>query len=117
MEWDNPYSDNFNWTSDLSYLPQRAMGNNDNEIGLIWNKSIGFQKFQRYAHGELELDDLLKYVRGHKNKNKRAYSIYGNDIEVFDLMDGKSVPDIKANLDRFFRSAKKGKSIVLIKER
>ena len=53
-----------------------------------------------------------------KTELVRGINKLGNvDIEVFDLVDGKSVPDIKANLDKFFRSAKKGKSVVLIKER
>lgn len=89
MEWDNPYRDNFNWKFEWSYLPQRAKGNGSNEIHLIWNKSISFQKFQRYVHGEIELSDLLKYIRSNLNSNQRAFSVYGNDVEIFDFRPGR----------------------------
>lgn len=53
-----------------------------------------------------------------KNELVRVINRLGNvDIEVVDLIDDKSVSDIKVNLDRFLRNAKKGKSIVFIKER
>lgn len=89
MEWDNPYRDNLNWNFEWSYLPQRAKGNGSNEIHLIWNKSISFQKFQRYVHGEIELRDLLKYIRSNLDSNQRAFPIYGNDVEIFDFRPGR----------------------------
>jgi len=58
MEWDNPAHCHPEWNSNWRYLPQLACGRHGEEIPLIWNKSIAFQKFQRYAHGEMELDDF-----------------------------------------------------------
>jgi len=89
MEWNNPAREHPEWDDEWRYLPQRAKGTGDSEIGLIWNKSIGFQKFQRYAHGELELNELLDYIRSHKSERFRAFPVYGNDVEIFDYRPGR----------------------------
>lgn len=89
MEWDNPARGHPEWDPEYRYLPQRAQGSRGEQISLIWNKSIGFQKFQRYAHGELELEELLEYVRGHISDHVRVFPVYGNDIEIFDYRPGR----------------------------
>lgn len=89
MEWDNPAQTHQEWDPAWRYLPQRALGPSGERIGLIWNKSIAFQKFQRYAHGELELDEYLGYLLAHRGKEIRAFSLYGNDVEVFDFRPGR----------------------------
>jgi len=89
MEWNNPAREHPEWEDEWRYLPQRAKGTGESEISLIWNKSIGFQKFQRYAHGELELDELLDYIRRHQSDRVRAFPVYGNDVEVFDYRPGR----------------------------
>ena len=63
MEWDNPASMHPEWPSDLRYLPQVACGHHGEEIPLLWNKSLAFQKFQRYAHGEIDLDGIPRVPR------------------------------------------------------
>ena len=59
MEWNNPARFHPEWDPRWRYLPQVAIGQHNEEIPLIWNKSISFQKFQRYAHGEMELDEYI----------------------------------------------------------
>lgn len=107
MEWNNPAREHPEWDPEWRYLPQRAFGTGigtaadaekneetgldvgtgpavpsaNSEIDLIWNKSIGFQKFQRYAHGELELEEMLAYVRSHLSDHPRAFPLYGNDVD------------------------------------
>lgn len=98
MEWNNPAREHPHWDPEWRYLPQRAKGLNDSEIGLIWNKSIAFQKFQRYAHGELELDELLDYVRNHQAAQTRAFPVYGNDVEIFDFRPGRYMTE--ANIQK-----------------
>lgn len=85
MDWDNPARFNPEWDQEWGYLPQFACGQRGEEIPLIWNKSIGFQKFQRYAHGEMELDEYLDYLHGHLAETVRAFPLYGNDAEIFDF--------------------------------
>ena len=89
MEWNNPAREHPDWDDEWRYLPQRARGTGESEISLIWNTSIGFQKFQRYAHGELELDELLDYVRSSRSSRVRALPLYGNDVEIFDYRPGR----------------------------
>jgi hypothetical protein len=89
MEWNNPAKEHPEWNQEWRYFAQRAKATNSGEINLIWNKSISFQKFQRYAHGEIELQDILKYVVGHQSSSVRAFPLYGNDVEIFDFRPGR----------------------------
>ena len=89
MERDNPYRLHPEWNPEWRYLPQIACGQHGEEISLIWNKAIAFQKFQRYAHGEMELAEYLEYLCGHLSDESRAFSFYGNDVEIFDFRPGR----------------------------
>lgn len=88
MEWNNPYSVNLNWDSNYRYYPQKATFGKKS-VNLIWNETISFQKFQRYAHGEIELPEILKFIKIHQSKYKKAFPIYGNDVEVFNFRPGR----------------------------
>lgn len=85
MEWDNPYRVHPKWKPEWRYLPQIACGQYGEEIPLVWNHSIAFQKVQRYAHADMELEDYLAYLSMHVGETERAFSFYGNDVEVFDF--------------------------------
>ncbi|MBN2374047.1 glycoside hydrolase family 57 [bacterium] len=89
MEWDNPASFHPEWKREWRYLPQIACGQHGEEIPVIWNKSIAFQKFQRYAHGEIESDEYMDYLSQHISDTPRAFSMYGNDCEIFDYRPGR----------------------------
>ncbi|RLC12944.1 MAG: glycoside hydrolase family 57 [Deltaproteobacteria bacterium] len=85
IEWDNPYRCHPEWDPEWRYLPQIACGQHGEEISVIWNNAIAFQKFQRYAHGEIELDEYLEYLCGHLSDKPRSFSLYGNDVEIFNF--------------------------------
>jgi hypothetical protein len=89
MEWNNPASAHPEWMKNWRYLPQRAVGPGGDSIALIWNESVAFQKFQRYAHGETDLDEYLTYIRSHAASEDRAFPVYGNDVEIFDFRPGR----------------------------
>lgn len=89
MEWNNPYRCHLDWDSEWHYLPQIAKGQYGESIPLIWNDAIAFQKFQRYAHGEIELDEYLKYLRNHLSETQRVFPLYGSDAEIFDFRPGR----------------------------
>jgi hypothetical protein len=89
MEWDNPFSTHSDWNPDWRYLPQLALGQHGEEIPVIWNKSIAFQKFQRYVHREMELSDYMDHIKRHIGGSFRALSLYGNDVEVFGYRPGR----------------------------
>ncbi|GAB6145290.1 hypothetical protein [Desulfocicer niacini] len=89
MEWNNPARFHPEWDPRWRYLPQVAVGQYNEEIALVWNKSISFQKFQRYAHGEMELDEYIGYLEQHLCQEHRAFPFYGNDVEIFDFRPGR----------------------------
>ncbi len=89
MEWDNPAHEHPEWKREWRYLPQLALGPGGERIALLWNKSIAFQKVQRYAHGELEREELLAYLESHLSPEPRAFPLYGNDAEIFDFRPGR----------------------------
>jgi len=89
MEWDNPARWHPDWSQEWRYLPQIACGQHGEELPVIWNKSIAFQKFQRYAHSEMDLPEYLDYLAKHVGQEDRAFPLYGNDVEVFDFRPGR----------------------------
>ncbi|HKI92327.1 MAG TPA: hypothetical protein VJ986_08490 [Gaiellaceae bacterium] len=89
MEWDNAARAHPEWPRELRYLPQRAVGVDGGRLPVVWNNSIAFQKFQRYAHGELELDEYIAYLATHTATDERVFSLYGNDVEIFDFRPGR----------------------------
>ena len=90
MEWDNPYRYHQQWNPKMRYFPQRALGADGRGIPVIWNHSISFQKFQRCAHAEIEIEEYLSYIRKHLFAAKDgAFSLYGNDAEIFDYRPGR----------------------------
>ncbi|EHP85497.1 glycoside hydrolase family 57 [Geobacter metallireducens RCH3] len=103
MEWDNPAYHHPQWDPAWRYLPQIAMGQHGEELPVIWNNSIFFQKFQRYVHGELELDDYLALIGRHDNGTTRAIPLYGNDIEIFDFRPGRFTTEAVMEHDEWGR--------------
>lgn len=89
MEWNNPFRSHPEWNGEWRYYPQRASSPTGQQVPLIWNESVAFQKFQRYAHGDIELGEYLTYVRGHEAEEDRAFPVYGNDVEIFDFRPGR----------------------------
>ena len=89
MEWNNPRKYHREWGNEWRYFPQHAVGSEEETIPIIWADSISFQKFQRYAHGELDLDDYIEYLAGHVSDKPRAFPIYCNDTEIFDFRSGR----------------------------
>jgi hypothetical protein len=87
MEWNNPRRSHPDWDRNWKYAPQIALGTTGSKIPLIWSDSIGFQKFQRYAHGENELDTLKAYIS--EAPDDMYYPLYSSDAEIFDYRPGR----------------------------
>jgi glycosyl hydrolase family 57 len=101
VDWDNAYRSHPEWPRERRHLPQRARGGGGS-IAVLWSESIAFQKFQRFAHGELELGQYLDYVRdvvasaGGPDATDGALMLYANDAEIFDHRPGRfaAEPDL-----------------------
>ncbi len=89
MDWDNPGANHPEWPSETRHLPQRAVGADGRAIGLLWTSTVAFQKLQRFAHGDIGLDEYLAYVRARQAANARAVCVYASDAEIFDFRPGR----------------------------
>ncbi len=87
-DWDNAFRSHPEWGRAISGLPQLASGN-DAEIPVVWSESIAFQKFQRYAHGEMTRGDYVDYVKAAVRPRHGTLMLYANDAEVFDHRPGR----------------------------
>ncbi len=103
MEWDNPSHHHPKWNPEWGYLPQYACSSEGEEIPLIWNNSISFQKFQRYACREMELEEHVAYLEAQISESSRAFPLYGNDIEVFDFRPGRYAAEPKLQRNEWKR--------------
>ena len=98
MEWNNPRRYHPEWKNEWRYFPQYAVGIDNRKIVLIWADSIAFQKFQRYAQGELEVEEYIEYLENHYNKDENRYfPVYANDVEIFDYRPGRYNTEVEIN--------------------
>ena len=89
MEWNNPWKYHPEWNNMWRYYPQIAHGNDQKDLPVIWADSIAFQKFQRYVHGEIELDEYVTYLKSHASDVDAYFPLYSNDVEIFDFRPGR----------------------------
>ncbi len=75
--------------SDAAVMPSYARGTKGGVMPVLWSDSILFQKFQRYAHGDIRLDDYLAYFRNRAVELKLPLALYANDAEIFDFRPGR----------------------------
>jgi hypothetical protein len=89
MDWENPAANHPEWKAETQYLPQRARGADGREIALIWSNTTLFQQLQRFAHGDISLENYLGFVRSRASQNPRALCLYASDAEIFDFRPGR----------------------------
>jgi Glycosyl hydrolase family 57 len=89
MDWDNPVAGHPEWPAEMRYLPQSALSADGRTIGLLWTNTVAFQKLQRYAHGDIALDDYVDFVATRRGEHPRALCVYASDGEIFDFRPGR----------------------------
>ncbi|MEP6828821.1 MAG: glycoside hydrolase family 57 [Rhizomicrobium sp.] len=89
MDWENPAAGHPEWKPETQYLPQRALGADGRDIALIWSNTTLFQQLQRFAHGDIDLENYLRFVRGRMGEGPRALCLYASDAEIFDFRPGR----------------------------
>ena len=89
MEWENPRATHPEWPAEWQYHPQRACGQDATTLPLLWSHTIAFQKLQRLAHGEIEINEYLAYIGSHRGVADRTLAIYASDAEIFDYRPGR----------------------------
>lgn len=80
-------------------VPSMAKAINGGALPVLWSDSILFQKLQRYAHGDIVLNDYLSYFRKRASSAKRPLAVYCNDAEVFDYRPGRFREESSLNLE------------------
>lgn len=122
MEWNNPYRFHKEWSKGWAYFPQIAKGVKS-DIPVIWADSIAFQKFQRYAHGEMPLKEYFLYIKSHDSKRVRFFPLYANDVEIFNFRPGRYETEANLKFNEWGRIKKllcvlknKGFEFVFLKE-
>jgi len=87
MEWNNPYRFRKEWDKNLKYFPCFAKSIKS-KLPVIWADSIVFQKFQRYAHGEIPLKEYMSFIEN-QDKTDGYFPLYTNDAEIFNFRPGR----------------------------
>ncbi|HEX4862389.1 MAG TPA: hypothetical protein VFV07_14225, partial [Rhizomicrobium sp.] len=89
MDWDNPSAHHPEWPREARYRAERALGSDGRTIALLWTNTVAFQKLQRFAHGDIEIDAYLDYLRRQRGAAPRALCFYAGDGEIFDFRPGR----------------------------
>ena len=91
MEWNNPFRCHPEWNPEWRYLPQIACGQHGEEIPLYLEQSHRLSEISAlYARGNGAWLNICKYrLRGHLSDKSRVFSLYGNDVEIFDFRPGR----------------------------
>lgn len=102
MEWNNPRRHHPEWDNETRYGLSRTSSPLGRSIDLAWVDALLFQKFQRAASGELELDAYVEAVMSHAGTSARHVFVYASDAEVFDFRPGRyaTEPALSAADDR-----------------
>ncbi len=73
----------------LAHHPLQLTDGRHAGLTVLWNSTVAFQKFQRYLHREIEIDDYLQFVAGHCSEAEdRVFCLYGGDWEIIDYRPG-----------------------------
>lgn len=89
MDSSETASRNPNWKKEYSYQPQNLEDVNGSQLPVIWSDAISFQKFQRYAHNEIDADEYFEFLSLQISRGITAFPLYTSDAEVFDYRPGR----------------------------
>ncbi|MFC3051238.1 glycoside hydrolase family 57 [Kordiimonas pumila] len=89
MDWSEPASHNTSWKNKFAHYPQCIAGAGDSVIPVVWSDAISFQKFQRYAQGEIDADEYLEFLSLQLGEGAKTFPLYTSDAEIFDYRPGR----------------------------
>ncbi len=88
-EWNNPRRTHPEWSNELRYQMVETRSPGGRPIGLLWVDAVAFQKFQRAAVGDMEIEEYRDWVLGHAGPEPRHLFLYASDAEIFDFRPGR----------------------------
>jgi len=82
IEWENAFSANPNWSETWRNTPV-VMEKENGRLVVIWNHSTAFQKLQRLAQKEIDMESWKEWFRNNRPTGKSdSVCIYGGDVET-----------------------------------
>lgn len=90
-DWENAARSHPHWPRALRRLPQWAAGTGGAALPVIWSESLVFQRFQRMAHGQLDVGRWVEWIGAlaGETEGPGLITLYTNDAEVFDHRPGR----------------------------
>jgi hypothetical protein len=88
MDWDMCSHAHPDWPLEWRYHPQEAQGAGA-ALPVLWTSTLTFQKLQRLAHGDLDLEAYLEAILARAGPGGRTLALYSNDAECFDFRPGR----------------------------
>jgi hypothetical protein len=74
-----------------------------NEFDVLWCDTIAFQKFQKYTHGEIDLDSYLDWLFSYTEGSEGSLCLYCSDAEIFGFRPARYGTEITPTLDEWER--------------
>ena len=88
-DWENAHRSHSEWPSQRRRLPQHARGTGGATLPVLFSESLVFQRFQRFAHGEMAVADWVDWADERARPAPTGLLLYANDAEVFDHRPGR----------------------------
>jgi hypothetical protein len=88
-DWENAHRSHPEWPSAHRRLPQHAQGTGGASLPVLFSESLVFQRFQRFAHGDMEVADWVDWADARARPAPAGLLLYANDAEVFDHRPGR----------------------------
>lgn len=74
-----------------------------NELDVLWCDTIAFQKFQKYTHGEIDLDSYCEWLLSYTAGREGSLCLYCSDAEIFGFRPARYGTEITPTLDEWDR--------------
>ena len=95
IDWDNAFKAKNTINENSIFYPHQTLSLSNKKINLIWSSSIFFQKFQRYIHSEISLNDYFDFINFKLRKNKvTSLCLYSSDIETINYRTNRYKSEI-----------------------
>lgn len=101
MEWNNANSITNSKDIDQYSKAKTLIGNN--EVDILWCDTIAFQKFQKYAHGEINLETYCSWLSNYTFGHEGSLCLYCSDAEIFGFRPKRYGTEISPKLDEWKR--------------
>ncbi|MFA7431374.1 MAG: hypothetical protein WCZ23_14545, partial [Rhodospirillaceae bacterium] len=103
FDWDNTIAHQPDWDLDLGRWPLQVEDGAGPPLTVLWSRSVGFQKVQRYVHGELDLEEILEWLDRQRLAPGQCFPLYTNDAEVFGFRPGRFQTEAAILADEWLR--------------